>query len=44
MRLEISRFIEGDLDDVASYIAQDNPHRAVTFNQDIVVVDPWTAS
>ena len=35
MRLEISRFIEGDLDDIASYIAQDNPHRAVTFIQDI---------
>lgn len=35
MRLEISRFIEGDLDDIASYIAQDNPRRAVTFIQDI---------
>ena len=36
MRLEISRFIEGDLDDIASYIAQDNPYRAVTFIQDIL--------
>ena len=35
MRLEISSFIEGDLDDIASYIAQDNPRRAVTFIQDI---------
>ena len=24
-----------DLDDIAGYIAQDNPHRAVTFIQDI---------
>jgi toxin ParE1/3/4 len=35
MRLEISRFIEGDLDEVAGYIAQDNPRRAVTFIQEI---------
>ena len=35
MKLEISSFIEGDLDDIASYIAQDNPSRAVTFIQDI---------
>ena len=35
MRLEISRFIEGDLDDIASYIAQDNPRRAVTFIHEI---------
>jgi len=35
MRLEVSRFIEGDLDDIASYIAQDNPRRAVTFIRDI---------
>jgi plasmid stabilization system protein ParE len=35
MRLELSRFIEGDLDDIAAYIAEDNPHRAVTFIQDI---------
>lgn len=35
MRLELSRYIEGDLDGIADYIAQDNPHRAVTFIQDI---------
>ena len=35
MRLEISRFVEGDLDDIASYIAQDNTRRAVTFIQEI---------
>lgn len=35
MRLELSRFVEGDLDDIANYIAQDNPRRAVTFIQDI---------
>ncbi|MPQ68337.1 MULTISPECIES: type II toxin-antitoxin system RelE/ParE family toxin [unclassified Pseudomonas] len=35
MQLELSRYIEGDLDDVADFIAQDNPVRAVTFIQDI---------
>ena len=35
MRLELSRFIEGDLDDIASYVAQDNPRRAITFIEDI---------
>jgi plasmid stabilization system protein ParE len=35
VRLELSRFIEGDLDGIASYIAQDSPRRAVTFIQDI---------
>ena len=35
MRLEISRFIEGDLDNIAGYIAQGNPRRAVTFIRDI---------
>lgn len=35
MRLELSRFIESDLDDIADYIAQDSPSRAVTFIQDI---------
>ena len=35
MRLEFSRFIEGDLDEIAGYIAQGNPRRAVTFIQDI---------
>lgn len=35
MQLELSRYIEGDLDNIADYIALDNPHRAVTFIQDI---------
>jgi toxin ParE1/3/4 len=35
MRLELSRFVEGDLDAIAGYIAQDNPRRAVTFIEDI---------
>ncbi len=35
MRLELSCYIEGDLDSIADYIAQDSPHRAVTFIQDI---------
>lgn len=35
MRLELSRFVETDLDDIASFIAQDNPHRALSFIQDI---------
>lgn len=34
-RLELSPFVEGDLDAIAEYIAQDNPHRALTFIQDI---------
>ena len=37
MRLELSRFIESDLDDIAGYIAQDNPQRAVTFIYEIRV-------
>ena len=28
-------FVEDDLNDVAQYIGQDNPERAVTFVQDI---------
>ncbi|MFZ2649404.1 MAG: type II toxin-antitoxin system RelE/ParE family toxin [Burkholderiaceae bacterium] len=35
MRLELSRFVEGDLDAIAAYIAKDNPRRAVTFIEDI---------
>jgi len=35
MRLELSRFVEGDLDEIAGYIAQGNPRRAVTFVQEI---------
>jgi toxin ParE1/3/4 len=31
MRLEFSRWVEGDLEAIADYIAQDNPARAVTF-------------
>lgn len=34
-QLELSRYIESDLDDIADYIAQDNPHRAITFIRDI---------
>ncbi len=33
MRLELSRFVEGDLDEIAGYIAQDNPTAAVRFVQ-----------
>jgi plasmid stabilization system protein ParE len=35
MQLELSHYIEGDLDDIADFIAQDNPRRAVTFIQEI---------
>lgn len=35
MQIELSRYVEGDLDTVADFIAQDNPGRAVTFIQDI---------
>ena len=35
MRLELSRFVAGDLDDIATYIAQDSPRRALMFIQDI---------
>ena len=35
MRLELSPFVEEDLDAIAAYIAQDNPARAVTFIRDI---------
>lgn len=35
MRLELSSFVESDLDLIADYIAQDNPTRAVTFLQEI---------
>ena len=34
-QLELSNYIEGDLDEIADNIAQDNPRRAVTFIQDI---------
>ena len=35
MRIEFSRWVESDLDSIAEYIAQDNPHRAVTFIREI---------
>lgn len=35
MQLQLSRYIEGDLDDIADYIAQDNPKRAITFIQEV---------
>lgn len=35
MRLELSGYIEGDLDCIADYIALDNPHRSFTFIQNI---------
>ena len=35
MRIELSRYIEDDLDVIADFIAQDNPSRALTFIQDI---------
>lgn len=35
MRLELSGYIEADLEAIADFIAQDNPARAVTFLQEI---------
>jgi plasmid stabilization system protein ParE len=35
MQLKFSRFIESDLEDIAGFIAQDNPRRAVTFIKEI---------
>ena len=35
MRVEFSSLVEGDLDAIADYIAQDNPMRAVTFIREI---------
>jgi hypothetical protein len=35
MRVELSRFIEADLDTIAEYIAQDSPARAVSFIREI---------
>jgi plasmid stabilization system protein ParE len=35
MRVELSRFIETDLEGIADYIAQDNPRRALSFIQEI---------
>jgi len=35
MRVELSGFVEGDLEEIGDYIALDNPRRAVTFIQEI---------
>jgi len=35
MQLEFSHFIETDLEDIADFIAEDNPPRAVTFIKEI---------
>jgi toxin ParE1/3/4 len=35
MRVELSRFVEGDLEAIADYIAQDNPTRAESFIREI---------
>jgi toxin ParE1/3/4 len=35
MRIELSRFIEPDLEAIADYIAQDNPERALSFLAEI---------
>jgi plasmid stabilization system protein ParE len=35
VRLEFSLWVEGDLDTIADFIAQDNPQRAVTFIREI---------
>lgn len=35
MRLELSRFVEGDLEAIADYIAQNNPARAERFIREI---------
>jgi toxin ParE1/3/4 len=35
MRVELSSFIESDLEAIADYIAQDNPIRAVSFIREI---------
>lgn len=37
MRVEFSAFVERDLDDIAIYIAEDNPARAVSCIQEIRV-------
>lgn len=35
MRLELSLYVESDLEEIADWIAQDNPRRAVSFIQEI---------
>jgi plasmid stabilization system protein ParE len=34
MRVEFSRFVESDLEEIADWIAEDNPGRAVSFIQE----------
>ena len=38
MRLEFSAYVEADLDDIAAYIAADNPRRAVRFIDEITAL------
>ena len=35
MRIELSRYVEGDLEEIAEWIAEDNPRRAVSFIREI---------
>ena len=35
MRLELSPFVGGDLEDIAAFIALDNPRRAVSFIREL---------
>jgi len=35
MRVEFSRWVEGDLEAIGDFIAQDNPRRAVSFIREI---------
>jgi toxin ParE1/3/4 len=35
VRIEVSSLVEGDLDAIADYIAQDNPRRALSFIRQI---------
>jgi toxin ParE1/3/4 len=35
MRVQLSRFVESDLEIIADYIAQDNPARAITFIREL---------
>jgi toxin ParE1/3/4 len=35
VRVELSGFVERDLEEIADWIAEDNPRRAVTFVQEI---------
>lgn len=35
MRLELSPYVERDLEEIAEWIAQDNPRRAVTFLEEV---------